>query len=692
VQNPTAQVTTVSTLASGAHVMGIDAEGMGTILSILSNMYSDGSLAVAREYICNALDSHVEAGNSDPVLVTSPSHFNPTLIVEDFGVGLSHDEVLNVYAKYGASTKRNSNEQIGAFGIGAKSAFTVGTQFVVTAVKDGELTMALFALDANGAPTVNIVKRESTDEPNGVKVEIGVKDVQGVQNALDKLCATLPVGSVLVDGVQPVSVWDATKALAEDVHVAWREERYSESDPAWVVVMGGVPYALPSAVVDSLDHRQRSIVRGVQNTDAKVILSVPIGAVDITPSREDLRVTDKTTATLSAMVEKFNRLLPAWISEQIDEAKTLVGAMIMRRKLQSRIGQFAREHLDNATWRGKRMGIAKVALGVEHEQMRLKNHRTNYGQKLVRREKGLELVPNSEVERMLFVVNVPPRRVRSVQLAAKPYLMEQDKQTGHNVVVAITASHYAEEWFDTRDQAITSVDFDAFVKQWKPAVAPSSRSNVGAQYRIDSNDKYADTLCVEELNDLGEPILYLTVDDQDRIDRRNPFLARVVKDNTVIFLKSTQKEEVLLKKVPLAEKAWPHITKAAQDTLKSLSQTDLDTMAAHEWMNGVDSSLLDFLKNNRNGISNPVVLNVLDTHQKVSGLRNQNSDRVNLLRQAAGFLSTSLDTSKKASFSLTDYNKVKNGLPLLHVYLEYRWRQTPLGNSHIVQYINSIAL
>ena len=109
-------------------------------------------------------------------------------------------------------------------------------------------------------------------------------------------------------------------------------------------------------------------------------------------------------------------------------------------------------------------------------------------------------------------------------------------------------------------------------------------------------------------------------------------------------------------------------------------------------MNGVDSSLLDFLKNNRNGISNPVVLNVLDTHQKVSGLRNQNSDRVNLLRQAAGFLSTSLDTSKKASFSLTDYNKVKNGLPLLHVYLEYRWRQTPLGNSHIVQYINSIAL
>lgn len=689
-QNPTAQVTTVSNVASGAHVMGIDEDGMGTILSILSNMYSNGSLAVAREYICNALDSHVEAGNKAPVLVTSPSHFTPTLTVQDFGVGLSHDEVLNVYAKYGASTKRNSNAQIGAFGIGAKSAFTVGTQFVVTAVKDGELTVALFALDANGAPTVNIVQRETTDEPNGVKVEIGVRDVQGVQDALDKLCSTLPVGSVLVDGVAPTSVWTSTKPLADNVHVAWREDRYDSANPAWVVVMGGVPYALPDAVINSLEHRQRTIVRGVQGTDAKVILSVPIGAVDITPSREDLRVTDKTTATLNAMVEKFNLLLPAWITEQIDEATTLVAAMILRRKLQSRIGQFAKEHLDGATWRGRKMGIAKIEFDLTHEQIRLRYKRGSYGQKVARREKGLELVPNSEVEHMLFVVNVPARRVRSVQLAALPYL----KQSGdHTSVVAITAPSFKQEWFDTRDKAISTVDFDAFVTQWKPAQGTSGSGGTNVvQYRIGEGGQWADTLSAEDLNDLDEAILYLTADEQDTVRSNNPFLAQVVKDHTVVFLKATQKPEVLVKRVPLAESAIPHIRKAAQKTLKSLSQADLDTIAAHEWTNSVNTGLLSFLTKNRNNITNKVVLDVIDTHEKVAQLRNANSGRVELLRQAAAFLGSSLDTSKKSSFSIDNYKKVAHGLPLLDIYVNRSWNQSALGNTHIIQYVNSIAL
>jgi len=50
-----------------------------------------------------------------------------------------------VYARYGASTKRGTNDQVGAFGLGCKSAFTLGQQFVVTAVKDGQRTVALFA-------------------------------------------------------------------------------------------------------------------------------------------------------------------------------------------------------------------------------------------------------------------------------------------------------------------------------------------------------------------------------------------------------------------------------------------------------------------------------------------------------------------------------------------------------------------
>jgi hypothetical protein len=689
-QNPTAQVTTVSTVTSGAQVMSIDAEGMGTVLSILSNMYSDGSLAVVREYACNAYDSHVEAGNPDPILVSSPSFLNPTLVVQDFGVGLSKDEMLNVYAKYGASTKRNTNDQIGAFGIGAKSAFTVGTQFVVTAVKDGEQTVALFALDDNGAPTVNIVSHGQTDEPNGVKVEIGVRDVEGVQSAIDRLFSTWKPGTVLVDGVEPATVWAETKELAEDIHVTWREDRYDNANPAWLVVMGGVPYKLPDAVIASLDHRQRTIVSNVRGSDAKVILTVPIGSVDITPSREDLRVTDKTTALLNQMVEKFNQLLPGWIAESIDGAKTIVEAMILRRKLQSRIGSFAREHLDNATWRGRRLSIAKVEFGPEHEYIKVHNKRGSYYEKLAKRHKGLQLLPNSEIERHLFVLDTPKHRVRSVQLAAKPYLQAQDKDTGVNIVVAVTSPRFQSEWFDTKDPAVLTMDYETFVAQYKPTYAAGSKPGT-AQYPTERY-KNADTLTAEELNDLGEPILYLTSEDHGRISFSDPFLNQVAKEHTVIYLKATQKATVLKKRVPLAEDAMPHIREAAKKTLKSLSQNDLDTMAAIDWDAETDHRTLSFLEKHRNGIVNPVVLDVLATYSKVKALRSQHSDRVQLLRQAATFLGSSLDTKKKATISLDNYRKLKDGLPLLDVYVNYWSRQSNLGNQHIVKYINDTAL
>jgi hypothetical protein len=127
--------------------MTLDPEGMAHLTHVLTNLYSDKHLAVLREYSTNALDSHVTAGNPAPIEVTLPGALNPTLVITDHGAGLSRDDIVNVYAKYGASTKRATNNQIGSFGLGAKSAFTIGGQFVVTATKDRRRTVADIALD-----------------------------------------------------------------------------------------------------------------------------------------------------------------------------------------------------------------------------------------------------------------------------------------------------------------------------------------------------------------------------------------------------------------------------------------------------------------------------------------------------------------------------------------------------------------
>ncbi len=92
-----------------SHVMGILRDGL----------YTDKILAVLREYGANAWDAHRMVGKKDlPIKVTIPTYSDPVLRIRDYGPGLSHEDVFKVYSQYGASTKRDTNDAVGAFGIG----------------------------------------------------------------------------------------------------------------------------------------------------------------------------------------------------------------------------------------------------------------------------------------------------------------------------------------------------------------------------------------------------------------------------------------------------------------------------------------------------------------------------------------------------------------------------------------------
>ena len=102
----------------GAVSFGIKNEGLAHIFNVLRNqLYSDKILAVLREYSCNAVDAHVEAGCPDkPIKVTLPNRMNLNLQIRDYGLGLSEQDIQDIYAYYGESTKRNSNSLIGQLG------------------------------------------------------------------------------------------------------------------------------------------------------------------------------------------------------------------------------------------------------------------------------------------------------------------------------------------------------------------------------------------------------------------------------------------------------------------------------------------------------------------------------------------------------------------------------------------------
>lgn len=104
-----------------------------------SGLYANKIRAIIRELSCNAIDSHVAAGKLDtPFEIHLPNSLDPYFSIRDFGTGLNRDQVNNIYTTYFESTKTNSNDYIGALGLGSKSPFSYTNNFTVTAIKDGK--------------------------------------------------------------------------------------------------------------------------------------------------------------------------------------------------------------------------------------------------------------------------------------------------------------------------------------------------------------------------------------------------------------------------------------------------------------------------------------------------------------------------------------------------------------------------
>ena len=140
-----------------------------------SGLYSNSKRAIIRELSCNAYDSHKLAGHPEkPFDVTLPNTLTPYFEIRDYGVGLSNKDIMKLYITYFASTKVDSNDFIGALGLGSKSPFSYSDSFTVISYFDGMANSYLVFLDENKMPKVNRVSSVKTDEPSGMKIKIPV--------------------------------------------------------------------------------------------------------------------------------------------------------------------------------------------------------------------------------------------------------------------------------------------------------------------------------------------------------------------------------------------------------------------------------------------------------------------------------------------------------------------------------------
>lgn len=321
----TKEATVETNIAFGESLkMGMAQEGLIHIMSLLTNLYNDPELAVIREYYTNALDAHTAVGQTLPVEVYTPTRDNPLYVVKDLGIGMSADDVRNIYSQYGASTKRDSNEQVGAFGLGCKSALTIATQFTVKSVKNGVQTTALISKTDTGENAVQLLDPRDTDEPNGTTVTIGVPHVSSFNEKLMKFFKYGDPTKVRINGHHPDSVFtDAIKLDTKpelNAEIWVKEAHYYSTE--YKIIMGNVPYDFTSEHIDSSLRRLGLDNFDVSRSGRNVYFRVGIGEVDLTPSREGLRYTDKTNAIIDAMLGEYIATIQKVAMDEINAVPT----------------------------------------------------------------------------------------------------------------------------------------------------------------------------------------------------------------------------------------------------------------------------------------------------------------------------------------------------------------------------------
>jgi hypothetical protein len=250
--------------------------------------YANKPVAILRELVANGIDAHIAAGKPEvPVEIQLPTEFDPMFKVKDFGTGMPHDFVMGPFMEYtNGSTKDQSNDQIGGFGIGSKSPFAYCDQFTLRVTHDGVLSVYTMFKNDESIPAIGLQGQTTTDESNGVEVSfpVEVEDITQFQEAAQQA----------LQYFQPLPIVQNGKLTPPDythISVGGHWAMKASPDGTLGVIMGGVRYPVTS---DALSYTLRSDSKLSPLLNYGIDITVPIGTCDVAMSREALSYTERT--------------------------------------------------------------------------------------------------------------------------------------------------------------------------------------------------------------------------------------------------------------------------------------------------------------------------------------------------------------------------------------------------------------
>lgn len=284
--------------------------------NILSNtLYSDKILAVVREVLCNAWDSHIASGRTDiPVQVTLTKE---ALIIRDRGTGIKKALMHSTYCVYGNSTKQLDGLQTGGFGLGCKAPFAYTDHFEVTNCNEGFKTIYRISKssgEVGGRPGMMEILSIPTDE-HGIQVKIELKDQYDRQKFADTIRRIALAGEMNID-LNGEKLETLPFSGAKEGYLITKLPIAGEgwSNHRVFVRYGNVIYPIESREAYRQNYNSATGVLdklGPKSHGAnpwRLILQAQPNTISVTPSRESLSMTDHTVETLKGLLEAFTEI------------------------------------------------------------------------------------------------------------------------------------------------------------------------------------------------------------------------------------------------------------------------------------------------------------------------------------------------------------------------------------------------
>ena len=212
ISSPTPTDFHVSTSNNNVMDMGMDVHNsseLSVFFLLSSTLYKDPYRAIVRELVSNAIDASKRIGTNEPVVLHVPktlNDINNEFYVQDFGIGMSLEQVINIYGNYFASSKQNDSNSIGGFGLGGKTPFIYvkdsldGFKLETTSPEDGVRRTFMFYMVKNEHGGLKPVYRylDQLDVENssikGSKISFKLHDIDDIAhftNAIDDVLLSL---------------------------------------------------------------------------------------------------------------------------------------------------------------------------------------------------------------------------------------------------------------------------------------------------------------------------------------------------------------------------------------------------------------------------------------------------------------------------------------------------------------------